>query len=245
MNVRIHTEQHLVLNGLEDYGYAVIDDFFNVHHVLKGIKTTELDVCKTQAMASPSLYDDFSSTVELYSTFIKPMKAENPQLNVSEVSFARGKNSFGKLSSSGISNSSNTAVDDRFLENHEYHALAPDQKNTLRLKRMKRGHVGNGHGVNSNGTGKGNGKGPTIKSLTHASAPSRRWLPSLTSLACLPDDDDEYSEEEEGISNRSNADLTHQIKKKLLIPQIRMAHKYPISPWEMIHPPGGDNPVRI
>jgi hypothetical protein len=34
-------------------------------------------------------------------------------------------------------------------------------------------------------------------------------------------------------------------KYNLLIPQVRLAHKYPISPWEMIHPPGGDNPVRI
>jgi hypothetical protein len=29
----------------------------------------------------------------------------------------------------------------------------------------------------------------------------------------------------------------------LLIPQVRPAHKYPNSPWEMIHPPGGDNAV--
>jgi hypothetical protein len=29
----------------------------------------------------------------------------------------------------------------------------------------------------------------------------------------------------------------------MVIPQVRLAHKYPISPWEMIHPPGGDNPV--
>jgi hypothetical protein len=29
----------------------------------------------------------------------------------------------------------------------------------------------------------------------------------------------------------------------MLIPQVRMAHKYPNSPWEMIHPPGGDNAV--
>jgi hypothetical protein len=42
-------------------------------------------------MASPSLRDDFAATVEMYSTFIKQLKAENPQLNVSEVSFARGK----------------------------------------------------------------------------------------------------------------------------------------------------------
>jgi hypothetical protein len=27
----------------------------------------------------------------------------------------------------------------------------------------------------------------------------------------------------------------------LLIPQVRPAHKYPNSPWETIHPPGGDN----
>jgi hypothetical protein len=31
----------------------------------------------------------------------------------------------------------------------------------------------------------------------------------------------------------------------VLIHQVRLAHKYPIPPWEMINPPGGDNPVRI
>jgi hypothetical protein len=29
----------------------------------------------------------------------------------------------------------------------------------------------------------------------------------------------------------------------VLIPQVRPAHKYPISPWEIIHLPGGDNAV--
>jgi hypothetical protein len=37
---RIHTEQHLVLNGLKYYGYAVIDESSKVHHLLKEIKTT-------------------------------------------------------------------------------------------------------------------------------------------------------------------------------------------------------------
>jgi hypothetical protein len=31
--------------------------------------------------------------------------------------------------------------------------------------------------------------------------------------------------------------------RHVLIPQVRLVHKYPISPWKMIHPPGGDNPV--
>jgi hypothetical protein len=107
---------------LKDYGYAGIDDSSKVCHLLKGIKTTELDVFKTHVMASPSLRDDFAATVELYSTFIKQIKAENPQLDVSEVSFARGKagkNSFGKHNSSGMSNVSNAAVDNRFFEKHE------------------------------------------------------------------------------------------------------------------------------
>jgi hypothetical protein len=171
--VRIHTEQHSVFNGLKDYGYAGIDDLSKVHHLLKGIKSTGLDVCKTQVMARPSLRDDFAATVELYSTFIKQMKAENPQLNVSEVSFARGKagkNSFGKRNSSGMSNFSNDAVDDRFFEKHEYHSLTPDQKNRLRLKHLKCGHVGKCHSGNGNDNGKNSGKGPTIKSLTRSIA---------------------------------------------------------------------------
>jgi hypothetical protein len=159
--VRINTEQNSVLNGLKDYGYAGIDDSSKVRHLLKGIKMTELDVCKTQVMASPSLRDNFAATVELYSTFIKQMKAERPQLNVSEVSFARGKsgkNSCGKPHSTGISNVSNAAMDDRFFEKHEYNALTPDKKNTLRLKRLKHGHVGKSHTGTGNKNGKNNGK---------------------------------------------------------------------------------------
>jgi hypothetical protein len=109
-----------------------------------------------QVMASQSLLDDFAPTVELYSTFIKQMKAENPQLNVSEVGFARGKagkNSLGKRNSSGISNVSNTAVDARFFEKHECHALTPDQNNMIRLKRLKCDHVGKVHTGNGNDNG--------------------------------------------------------------------------------------------
>jgi hypothetical protein len=146
------------------------------------------------------------------------MKAENPQLNVTEVSFARGKagkNSFRKRNSSasGISNVLNAALDDRLFEKHEYHALTPDHKNTLRLKHLKRGHVGKEHSGNDNDNGKNIGKGPTIKYLT-------RSITSLTTNIdkfIFPDDDcdeDESSEEKEGTSNCSNAALTRQSKKK-------------------------------
>jgi hypothetical protein len=167
-------------------------------------------------MASPSLRDDFAATVELYSTFIKQLKAENPQLNVSEVSFSRGKagkNSYGKHHSTGISNVSNANVDDRFFEKHEYNALTPDQKNTLRLKRLKCGHVRKSHTGAGNNNGKNSGKAVTIKSLTRSTAALSTKIDKFS----LPDDnedEDESSDEEEGTSNRSNAALTRQSKKK-------------------------------
>jgi hypothetical protein len=167
-------------------------------------------------MASPSLRDDFAATVEIYSTFIKKLKAENPQLNVYEVTFARGKegkNSYGKHHSTGISNVSNAAVDDRFFEKHEYNALTPDQKNTLRLNSLKRGHVGNNHTGAGNNNGKNNGKYVTIKALTRSIAALSTKIEKFS----LPDDnedEDESSDEEEGTSNRSNDALTRQSKKK-------------------------------
>jgi hypothetical protein len=160
-------------------------------------------------------YDDFAATVELYSTFIKQLKAKNPQLNVSEVSFSRGKagkNSYGKRHSTGISNVSNANVDDRFFDKHEYNALTPDQNNTLRLKRLKSGRVGKSHTGVVNNNGKNNGKEVTIKSITR----SKEALSTKINKFSLPDDNEdvyESSDEEEGNSNRSNAALTRQIKK--------------------------------
>jgi hypothetical protein len=133
-------------------------------------------------------------------------------LNVSEVSFSRGiagKNSYGKRHSTGISNA---AVDDRLFEKHEYKALTPDQKNTIRLKRLKRGHVGKIHTGTGNNNGKNNGKGATIKSLTRSIAALSTKIDKF-SLHEDDDDEDESSDEEEGASKHSNAALTRQSKK--------------------------------
>jgi hypothetical protein len=168
-------------------------------------------------MASPSLRDNFTETVELYSTLINQMKAENPQLNVSEVSFARGKagkNSYGKRHSTGISNISNAAADDRFFEKHEYNALTPDQNNTLSLKRLRRGHVGKVHTGNGNSHVKNNRKVATIKSLTRSIAALSTKIDKFSLPDDDDDDDDESSDDEEGTSNRSNAYFTRQLKKK-------------------------------
>jgi hypothetical protein len=142
-------------------------------------------------MAMPSIRDGFAATVEKYPTFIKKLKAENPQLNVSEVSFApgkAGKNSYGKRHPTGISNVSNASVDDILFEKHEYNALTPDQKNTLMLNSLKRGHVGKSH------TGAGNNnvksKAVTIKSLTRSIAALSTNIDKFS----LPDDNEDEDE---------------------------------------------------
>jgi hypothetical protein len=102
-------------------------------------------------------------------------------------------------------------VDDRFFEKHEYRALTPAQNNTLRLKRLKRGHVGKGH--TGNGNGKNSGKGATIKSLIRSIAALSTNIDKF-SLPEDDDDEDESSDEEQGTSIRSNTALTRQSKKK-------------------------------
>jgi hypothetical protein len=81
-------------------------------------------------------------------------------------------------------------VGDRFFEKHEYNALTPDQKNTLRPKRLKRGHVGKSHTGTGKNNGKNNGKGATLKSLTRSIAA----LSTKIDKYSLPDDDDDEDE---------------------------------------------------
>jgi hypothetical protein len=187
--VWIHTEQHTVLNGLKEYGYSGIDDCSKVQHFMKGINTTELDVCKANTMASPTLRAKISRTVEPYSTFIKQTKAENTQMNVSEANYSKniqgsGNTYSGNRVSSGISNSNqrsstNAAVDDRFYENHEYLALSYDQQNTLCLKYTKCGHVTNMEKGGNHNDGKGEARSIKLQKSNLCIGLLRRFPPSL------------------------------------------------------------------
>jgi hypothetical protein len=63
----------------------------------------------------------------------------------------------------------------------------------LRLKCLKRHHVGNGHTGNFNINGKNNGKVATIKSLTHSIAALSTKIDKFS----LPEDDDDESSDDE------------------------------------------------
>jgi hypothetical protein len=82
--VRIHTEQHYVLNGLVEHGYSGIDESSKVRILLKGITTPQYDVAMAHILDSTELRTSFAISVELYKDFIKKTKADPPS-NVSEV----------------------------------------------------------------------------------------------------------------------------------------------------------------
>jgi hypothetical protein len=121
---------------------------YTLHYIPQGDDSSPRGSWGICAPSLPEVLTDFAATVELYSTYIKQRKADNSQLIVSEVSFARekaGTNSYGKRQSTGILNVSNANVDDRFFDKHEYNALTTDEKNTFMLNRLKRGHVEKSH----------------------------------------------------------------------------------------------------
>jgi hypothetical protein len=57
MYVWICNEHHAVLNIINEYGCSGIDNSSKVRILMKGINTTELDVCKSTIMSNPVMHD--------------------------------------------------------------------------------------------------------------------------------------------------------------------------------------------
>jgi hypothetical protein len=111
-----------------------------------------------------------------------------------------------------MSSNSTGDVADQLFDKREYHTLTPEQKNKLHMKRLERGHIGNGQ---SSRDGKRHTKGSlssTIKQL-------QRTIYALSSrfdklgVPCEDEDECEYEEETES-PNRSNSASARQTKKK-------------------------------
>ena len=65
----MHQDQHTILQGSVEHGYAGIDKRSKVHHLLDGIKMNELDMVKGQIWASPRLQTHFNECVTLFQDF--------------------------------------------------------------------------------------------------------------------------------------------------------------------------------
>jgi hypothetical protein len=141
--VRVHVDQHQVLNNLKAYGYAGIDDRSKVRHLLDGIKDKSLDVIKAQVMSTPALRVDFDACVTIYKDYIKqtepdPREANLSQLNQEGSGPGRGSGYSGGKRGGGGPHGSNGSVEDRYYTSKEYAKLTKQQKDSLRRIRSDR-----------------------------------------------------------------------------------------------------------
>ena len=83
--VRLHVDQHHILEGLVEHGYAGIDERSKVRHLLDGIKTKELDVVRTRILSDAALRNDFDQCVNLYQDFINQRQATQREANLSSM----------------------------------------------------------------------------------------------------------------------------------------------------------------
>ena len=127
-------EQHVILEGLTEYGYKGIDDGTKVRLFLDGIAAPELEVVKTRILSDASLRTDFEGCTVLFKDFIKQKRATQrpPTRTIAQVN-ARKKRKSDDASSNDI-------VEDRYYRTKEYMQLTPAQKVKLKLIREERGH---------------------------------------------------------------------------------------------------------
>ena len=191
-----HVRQHSVLEGLVQYGYSGIDERSKVRHLLDGIKTSEFDACKTQIQSSSTLRNDFQACVTLYKDFIKQSdKKGTTTLTIAKLAHIPAN----KRPRDG-------EVEDRYYTKAEYDALKPEQKKSLALKRLKRGHKPGSKSSTATG-----GKSDINKLTKTIAALSKK----VDALPGAEDADAEEENETKSQSNRTNAALTRQKKDKV------------------------------
>ena len=79
-----HKEQHSILEGLKEYGYAGMDEGIKTRYLLVRIKTTALDSVKIQILHNAELRQEFAKYVVLFQDYIMQSKVNKSQeLNIS------------------------------------------------------------------------------------------------------------------------------------------------------------------
>ena len=127
-------EQHVILEGLMEYGYQGIDDGTKVRLFLEGISAPDLEVVKTRILSDAALSKDFEACSILFKDFIKQRRAtlRPPTRTIAQVNSRKKRKA--------DDSTSDVSVEDRYYRAKEYHKLSPAQKEKLKSIREARGH---------------------------------------------------------------------------------------------------------
>jgi hypothetical protein len=137
--VKLHVDQHAILESLVTHGYAGIDERSKVRHLMNGIKAPGLGSVKSRILSDPQLRQDFDACVNLYQDYIKQNRTSTTR--DSQISaFQTTKDKFrGKGGDKDDSLKPDMSVEDRYYKKNEYNKLSDAKKLGLRKKREARG----------------------------------------------------------------------------------------------------------
>lgn len=182
--VRIHVEQHTVLEGLVQHGYTGIDVRSKVRYLMNGIKTKELDATKTRIMSDENLRTNFDLSVNLIKDYIK----HNGNLR-------SGKEEMTISGMDANSEDADMSVEDRYYKKSEYSQLSAGQKLGLQIKRKRRG---------GDGKAKGKPSGPSKKKIKAIEAQvEKRVISALSGMLNSEDDDNDESSADDNRDDES------------------------------------------
>ena len=91
MYVRIHINQHQILNDLKEHRYAGIDERSKVSHLTDVIKNTALDSVKNTILVSATLCSDFIGCVALFKDFIHQSSTQSDTQSLQIAQIETGK----------------------------------------------------------------------------------------------------------------------------------------------------------
>ena len=139
--VRVHVDQHAILNGLREHGYAGIDKRTMVRYLTAGIKTTSLDHVKTRILSDASLRENFPACVNLFQDFITQKEAESPHITIAAVNNIQQQpknHKNNKHGSNGKREGSTGEVSDRYYVRSEWYAMPHEKRKAVMALRDKR-----------------------------------------------------------------------------------------------------------
>jgi hypothetical protein len=152
--VRLHVEQHAVLEDLVQYGYSGIDEGSKVRYLVRGVKTQALDTVKASILASAVLRNDFTAASTLFKDFIDQTKSTQPEQEITIAGI--GTEGDDDDSDSPPTTGTGTllrakpdmSVEERYYSMQEYRSLSPEKKAGLIAKREARDARGRGRDRN-------------------------------------------------------------------------------------------------
>ena len=185
--VRMHQDQHTILQSLVQHGYAGIDERSKVRYLLDRIKTSELDTAKGQIWASPALQANFDDCVTLFQDFINNKKTATTRTStIASIGTKRKSNDINQDDAEP-----DLSVDDHYYMGKEYAKLSKAEKLGLKLKRQRRGHKPGNMGNNKSGNTGNKGRSRAAQKPTNDERATMRIIKALSRLLAEGEQDDD------------------------------------------------------